>query len=115
MYRLKPTLPEDILLTIYDMTEFWKGVKKNSNSNVFLATNVDGSVGNTEIAEMWKCHYKSLLNSVQNKEFKKSATLWNLIKNLWNLIKNLKNLQPYGTHFHMRLHVQLMLVILKTF
>ena len=57
------------------MTEFWKDVKKNSNSNVSLATNVDGSVGNTEIAEMWKCHYKSLLNSVQNKEFKKSVLL----------------------------------------
>ena len=58
-----------------DMAEFWKDVKKNSNSNVSLATNVDGSVGNTEIAEMWKCHYKSLLNSVQNKEFKKSVLL----------------------------------------
>ena len=58
-----------------DMTEFWKYVKKNSNFNVFLATNVDRSVGNTEIAEMWKCHYKSLLNSVQNKEFKKSVLL----------------------------------------
>ena len=58
-----------------DMTEFWKDVKKNSNSNVSLATNVDSSVGNTEIAEMWKCHYKSLLNSVQNKEFKKSVLL----------------------------------------
>ena len=58
-----------------DMTEFWKDVKKNSNSNVSLATNVDGSVGNTEVAEMWKCHYKSLLNSVQNNEFKKSVLL----------------------------------------
>ena len=58
-----------------DITEFWKDVKKNSNSNVSLATNVDGSVGNTEIVEMWKCHYKSLLNSVQNKEFKKSVLL----------------------------------------
>ena len=57
-------------MTNNDMTEFWKDVKKNSNSNVPLAINVDGSVGNTEIAEMWKCHYKSLLNSVQNKEFK---------------------------------------------
>ena len=58
-----------------DMTEFWKHVKKNSISNVSLAANVDGSVGNTEIAKMWKCHYKSLLNSVQNKEFKKSVLL----------------------------------------
>ena len=58
-----------------DITEFWKDVKKNSNSNVSLATNVDDSVGNTEIAEMWKCHYKSLLNCVQNKEFKQSVQL----------------------------------------
>ena len=50
--------------------EFWKDVKKNTNPNVSLAFNVDGSVGDTEIAEMWKCHYKSLLNSVQNEEFK---------------------------------------------
>ena len=58
-----------------DMTEFWKDVKKNTNPNVSLATNVDGSVGDTEIAEMWKCHYISLLNSVQNEEFKKSVML----------------------------------------
>ena len=57
------------------MTEFWKDVKKNTNSNVSLATNVDGSVGDTEIAEMWKCHYKSLLNSAQNEKFKKSVML----------------------------------------
>ena len=54
-----------------DMTESWKDVKQNTISNVSLATNVDGSVGDTEIAEMWKYHYKSLLNSVQNEEFKK--------------------------------------------
>ena len=58
-----------------DMNDFWKDVKKNSNSNVSLATNVDGSVGDNEIAEMWKCHYKSLLNSVQNEEFKQSVML----------------------------------------
>ena len=45
------------------MKEFWKDVKKNRNSNVSLTTNVDGSIGDTQIAEMWKCHYKSLLNS----------------------------------------------------
>ena len=58
-----------------DMNEFLKDVKKNTNSNASLATNVDGSVGDTEIAEMWKCHYKSLLNSVQSEEFKKSVML----------------------------------------
>ena len=30
---------------------------------------------NTNIAEMWKCHYKSLLNSVENKNCKKSVML----------------------------------------
>ena len=56
-----------------DMNEFCKDVKKTTNSNVSLATNV--SIGDTEIAEMWKCHYKSPLNSVQNEEFKKSVML----------------------------------------
>ena len=56
-----------------DMNAFWKDVKKNTNSNVSLATNIDGSVGDTDIAEMWKCHYKSLLNSVKNDEFKNSV------------------------------------------
>ena len=54
-----------------DMTESWKDVKKNTISNVSLASNVDGSVGDAEIDEMWKCHYMSLLNRVQNEEFKK--------------------------------------------
>ena len=58
-----------------DMNEFGKDVKKTTNSDVSLATNVDGSVGDTEIAEMWKCHYKFLLNSMQNEEFKKSVML----------------------------------------
>ena len=58
-----------------DMNEFWKDVKKNTSSNVSLATNVGGSVGDTEITKMWKCHYKSLLNSVQNEEFIKSVML----------------------------------------
>ena len=56
-----------------DMNAFWKDGKKNTNSNVSLATNIDGSVGDTDIAEMWKCHYKSLLNSVKNNEFENSV------------------------------------------
>ena len=35
-----------------DMTEFWKDVRKSTNSNVSSATNVNGSVGDTEIAEL---------------------------------------------------------------
>ena len=58
-----------------DMTGFWKDVHKITNSKVPLATKVDGCVGDTNIAEMWKCHYKSLLNSVENKNCKKSVML----------------------------------------
>ena len=50
-------------------------MSRKTRTLMSLATNVDGSVGDTEIAEMWKCHYKSLLNSVQNGEFKKSVVL----------------------------------------
>ena len=32
-------------------------------------------LGDTNIAEMWKCHYKSLLNSFENKNCKKSVML----------------------------------------
>ena len=39
-------------MTNNNMTEFWKDVKKNTNSNISLATNVNGSVRDTEIAEM---------------------------------------------------------------
>ena len=49
-----------------DMNEFWNDIKKNTNPNVSLTTNVDGSVGDTEIAEMWKCHYKSLVCKMRN-------------------------------------------------
>ena len=44
-----------------DMKEFWTDVHKITNSKVPLATKVDGCVVDTKIAEMWKCHYKSLL------------------------------------------------------
>ena len=45
-------------------------VHKFTNSKVPLPTKVDGCVGDTKIAEKWKCHYKSLLNSVQNRNSK---------------------------------------------
>ena len=49
-----------------DMTTFWKDVQKDINSKVPIATKVDGCVGDTKIAQVWKCHYKTLLNSVEN-------------------------------------------------
>ena len=55
------------------MNGFWKDVHKITNSKVPLATKVDGCVGDAKIAEMWKCHYKSLLNSVQSGNSKNSV------------------------------------------
>ena len=49
-----------------DMNGFWKDVHKITNSKVPLATKVDECVGDAKIADQWKCHYKSLLNSVQS-------------------------------------------------
>ena len=58
-----------------DMNGFWKDVHKITNSKVPLATKVDGCVGDAKIADMWKCHYKSLLNSVQSRNSKNSVML----------------------------------------
>ena len=60
-----------------DMIRFWKNVHKITNSKVPLATKDDRCVGDTNIAEMGKCHYKSLLNSLENKKCKKSVMLDN--------------------------------------
>ena len=68
-----------------DMTGFWKDVHKITNSKVPLATKVDGCVGDTNIAEMWKCHYKFLLNSVE-KTIAQSRLCWTLINKLKTLL-----------------------------
>ena len=49
-----------------DMIEFWKVIKKTTNSNISLATNIDVSVGDTEIAEMWIniCYDFSIQNNL---------------------------------------------------
>ena len=72
-----------------DMTGFWKDVHNITNSKVPLATD-DGCVGDTNIAEMWKCHYRSLLNSVENKTYKKS-----LMMNINKQIKNSITTTPF--------------------
>ena len=65
------------------VTISWKDVHKITNSKVPLATKVDGCVGDAKIAEMWKCHYKSLLNSVQSGNSKNSV--------MWDVNKQIKN------------------------
>ena len=49
-----------------DMVSFWKHIRKSNNVRVPLASTVGGVTGESEIAEMWQDHYKSILNSVKN-------------------------------------------------
>ena len=112
-----------------DMNGFWKDVHKITNSKVPLATTVDGCVGDAKIAEMWKCHYKSLLNSVQsvnsknsvmldvNKQIKNSITITPF--DILDALKNIKCGNSSGfdgistEHFafaHSRIHVLLSLL-----
>ena len=55
------------------MTPFWKDEQRDINSNVPIATKVDGCVGDTKV--MWKCHYKNLFNSVKTGNFKTPVKL----------------------------------------
>ena len=48
------------------MTSFWKHIRKSNNVSVPLAPTVGGVTGESEIAEMWHDHYKSIINSVKN-------------------------------------------------
>ena len=48
--------------------KFWKEIKKLAPNNLPLPTNIDDATGKIEIAEMWKDHFKNLLNCVQGKE-----------------------------------------------
>ena len=59
------------------------GRKKTSNDS--LATNIDASVGKTDIAELWKFHYKCLLNIVQNDTLK-NMSYQTLINNIQILL-----------------------------
>ena len=48
-----------------DMVSFWKNINKSNTTRVPLATTIDGVTGDSEIAEMWQDHYKTILNSVK--------------------------------------------------
>ena len=94
-----------------------------------LVTKVDGCVGDAKVAEMWKCHYKSLLNSAQsgnsknsvmldvNKQIKNSVTIKPF--DILDALKNIKCGKSSGIsgisveHFvfaHSRIHVILSLL-----
>ena len=56
-----------------DMNSFWSGIHTSNNSRLPLATTVNQCTGESNIAEMWKDYYTSILNSVQNLRYKKNV------------------------------------------
>ena len=44
------------------MVSFWKHIRKENNARVPLATTMGGATGETDIAETWQDHYKSMLH-----------------------------------------------------
>ena len=49
-----------------DIKAFWKKVSMIHNSKVSLPSVIDGVKGDSNIAEMWKKHYESLLNCIND-------------------------------------------------
>ena len=47
--------------------KFWKEIKKLSPNNVPLPVSIDDATGKQEVADMWKDHFKNLLNCVKGK------------------------------------------------
>ena len=76
--RNKDRLSSDLLakkLLNKNSKSFWQEVKKTSNSNISMqATTVGGATGNSDICNMWKEHFKSLLNSSSDNSKKECVT-----------------------------------------
>ena len=49
-----------------DSRDFWKNIKQMTNKKVKLPTNIDGVHGDNDIVSMWKEHYATIFNSVEN-------------------------------------------------
>ena len=49
-----------------DVNGFWKEVRKINNAKTPLPNNIDDAVGSNEITEVWKKHFISLFNCLQD-------------------------------------------------
>ena len=54
-------------LSDHDYNSFWKEIKLMNNCKTPLPTTIDGISGEANIAELWKKHFSSLLNSVESR------------------------------------------------
>ena len=50
----------------HDVNNFWKTINIRNKSKATLSNCIAGTSGETNIANMWKDHYSSLLNSSSN-------------------------------------------------
>ena len=59
-------------LLMKDEKAFWKEIQAINQANIPVATTIDDVTGNDNITNMWKDHFKNLLNSskdIRNKEY----------------------------------------------
>ena len=50
--------------------EFWKEIKKVNNDKMIIADTVNNVSGKSNIANMWKAHFKDILNSSKDRHLK---------------------------------------------
>jgi len=61
-------------LSEQDCTSFWKKVKKLNRNRLPPVNSVDNISGDGAIAEVWQEHYESILNCVDQSEYKNKVT-----------------------------------------
>ena len=85
--------------------DFWKNIKLMNKTAVPLANTVDGKTGHQEILKMWKDHFQTIFNCVENSKHTYSGTEKDMPYNkecvislfeVENAIKNLKQNKSCG-------------------
>ena len=51
-----------------DFKGFWKQIAADNNARIPLPTSIDGHTGEAAIAEMWRSHFRDIMNSVSSDE-----------------------------------------------
>ena len=56
--------------------KFWKEIKKMSPNNIPLPVSIDDITGKQAVTNMWKDHFKNLLNCVNGKDSRNLISEW---------------------------------------
>ena len=94
--------------------DFWKEVKKVTNSKVSISNTIDDTSGTEDIANMWADHYKLLFNSVNPDKYNKKdlydieydSNMCVHIDEITEEIKNLPNGKSPGLDQLMAEHIK---------